>query len=129
MYSKNSSYSLAINAESSMITPVSMFCLLSLEKWSDHRADKPDEKPNRHNRALRCQPAHKEASFRLHHDCVHNRLNGIAGIIKGNVLRVLILAAVFLPQPTERIAFADFFHNLRVVCQDQAAAAFLRRPW
>lgn len=32
MYSKNSSYSLAISAESSMITPVSMFCLLSLEK-------------------------------------------------------------------------------------------------
>ena len=42
-----------------MITPVSMFCLLSLEKWSDHRADKPDEKPNRHNRALRCQPIKK----------------------------------------------------------------------
>ena len=55
--------------------------------------------------------------------------NGITGIVKGNVLCVLILAAVFLPQSTERIAFADLFHNLRVVCQDRAAAAFLRRSF
>ena len=40
-----------------------------------------------------------------------------------------LLAAVFLPQLAERIAFADLFHNFRVVCQDHAATAFLRRPF
>ena len=50
-------------------------------------------------------------------------------ITKENILCVLILAAVFLPQLAESIAFADFFHNLRVVCQDHAAAAFLCRPF
>ena len=39
----------------------------------------------------------KKPPFRLHHDCVHNCLNGITGIIKGNILCVFILAAVFLP--------------------------------
>ena len=76
------------------------------------------------------QPADKpEAPFRLHRDCVHNCLNGITGVIKGNILCVLIFAAVFLPQPAERITVADLFHNLRVVRQDHAAAAFLRRPF
>ena len=40
-----------------------------------------------------------------------------------------LLAAVFLPQLAERIAFADLFHNLRVVRQDHAAAALLCRPF
>ena len=45
------------------------------------------------------------------------------------ILCVLILAAVFLSLFAERIAFAELFHNLRVVCQDHAAAVFLRRPF
>ena len=65
----------------------------------------------------------------LHHNRIHNRLNGIAGILERNIFCVFILSSVFLPQSAERITFSDLFRYLRIVHQNHAAAAFLCSPF
>ena len=60
---------------------------------------------------------------------VHNTLNSIADIIKGNILCIVKIMLILFPEALELFTCADLCDNVRVDFQHFAAAALVRCPF
>ena len=71
-------------------------------------------------------------AFFLCHLCkkfIHDLLDRIAGIVKRNILCIVVFPAILIPLSAENVTIPDFLHDLRVLRQNLSAAALFRCPF